>query len=185
MILSDYSILKLIRAGDIKIIPDLDETHIRPAGIRMHLGEKILIPEPGQTVDPTVPVHLSYKEVKLPEEGYVLHPGSFVLGSTYESIRTTKDIVGHIEGRSTIARLGLAIHCTSGMIDSMYDEPRAIVLEMTNQGVFNIVIKVRMPIGMLVLSQLTCAVQQASQDQYRNQESAVEPNLHFQSKKLP
>lgn len=184
MILSDGAILKLARSGEIEFIPTIDETHVRPAGIRMHLGEKILIPEPGKTVDPTLPTDLVYKEVELTEEGFMLQPGDFILGSTYEKIRTPNDIVGFIEGRSTIARLGLAIHCTSGIIDSMHDEPRSIVLEMKNLGVFNIILKSKMPIGMLVLSRMTCAVQQVSQDQYRNQNSVVAPNLTFQPKKI-
>lgn len=184
MILSDGAILKLTKSGEIEIIPAIDETHVRPAGIRMHLGEKILIPESGQTVDPTLPTNLVYKEVELPDDGFLLHPGDFILGSTYEKIRTPKDVVGFIEGRSTIARLGLAIHCTSGIIDSMHDEPRAIVLEMKNLGVFNIILKSKIPIGMLVLSRMTCAVQQESQVQYRNQTSVVAPNLMFQPKKI-
>jgi dCTP deaminase len=184
MILSDNAIMKLVASGDIEVIPALDKSHVRPVGIRMHLAHQILIPEPGQIVDPTMPVQLAYKELDLPEDGYVLEPGSFVLGSTYEKIRTPNDIVGHLEGRSTIARLGLSIHCTSGIIDSMYDEPRSIVLEMKNQGVYRIILKYKMPIGMLLLSKMTCAVQQSSQDQYRNQTSVVAPNLMFQPKKI-
>lgn len=184
MILSDNAIMNLVRSGDVEVFPPLDEMHLRPVGIRLHLARKILIPEPGQTVDPTMPVQLKYTEIEIPEEGYVLEPCSFVLASTYESIRTPKDIVGHLEGRSTIARLGLAIHCTSGIIDSMYDEPRSIVLEMKNLGVFRIIIKYKMPIGMLLLSKMTCPSQQSSQDQYRNQTSVVGPNLFFQPKKI-
>lgn len=184
MILSDNAIIHLVRAGKMEIDPPLDEEHVRPVGIRLHLASEILIPQPGQIVDPTVPMEIQYERREIPEDGFLLHPGSFVLGSTCERIRLPNTIVGHLEGRSTIARLGLAIHCTSGIIDGMHDDMRCIVLEMINHGVFTIVLKPKMPIGMLILSKMTCPVVQRSQEQYRDQLSTVAPNLHFQPKKL-
>lgn len=179
MILSDISIKEYIYAGKIQILPDFDEINIRPTGIRLHLAEEILVPINGQTIDLEHPIDIQYNRQIISDTGFLLRPGDFILGSTFESIRTSRDIVGHLEGRSTIARLGLSLHCTSGIIDGNYDEPRSIVLEMKNDGVFKLILKKRMAIGMLIFSELTCPIGQESQSQYRNQNSVLPPNLHF------
>lgn len=184
MILSDTTIKEMLKTEKIKIIPKIEDHHIRPAGIRVHLGNEILIPEPGQLVDITESCELIYNKLDLSENEYLLEPGMFILGSTYEKILTPPNIIGHLEGRSTVARVGMAIHCTSGIIDSMHDEPRAIVLEIKNIGNFTLKIKRLIPIGMLLFSELTSNITQKSQSQYRNQESAVAPNLNFQPKKI-
>ena len=60
----------------------------------------------------------------------MLHPGEFVLGSTLERIGVPDDLVGRIEGKSSLGRLGLLIHSTAGFIDAGFDGH--ITLELTN-----------------------------------------------------
>lgn len=184
MILSDITIKEMVKSGKIKIYPNIDEHHIRPTGIRVHLGEDLLLPVENQTIDITEHIDIKYKKIKIDEKGFILSPNMFVLGSTYESILMPSDIVGQLEGRSTVARVGMAIHCTSSIIDSMHNEDRKIVLEIKNIGNFNIVLRPKMPIGMLVFIKLSTHVEQQSQSQYKNQNSTVAPNLHFQPIKL-
>ncbi|PLX95376.1 MAG: dCTP deaminase [Desulfuromonas sp.] len=184
MILSDACIESSLESGEIEIFPPLDLDQIRPTGIRVHMGKEILVPCPGQKVDPSCPQEIKYKKYDIEKEEYVIEPNSFILGSTYEQILTSRKIVGHLEGRSTIARLGLSIHCTSGVIDSMHEETRSIVLEIKNQGNFSIVLKYKMPIGMLLFSSLTSPINQSPQSQYSGQSSALAPNLKFQPKSL-
>jgi dCTP deaminase len=179
MILSDVTIVEYIDAGKIKILPEFDRTDIRPTGIRLHLGEEILIPVEDQLVDLTAPSDIKYKRQTISTKGYILNPGMFILASTHEKVMTYPGIVGHLDGRSTFARLGLSLHCTSSIIDGIHDEPRAIVLEIKNNGFLKLVLKPKIPIGMLVFSKLSHPIRQSSQAQYRNQNSVEPPNLHF------
>src|SRR4051794_41784751 len=56
-----------------------------------------------------------------PEGVFMLHPGEFVLGSTLERIGVPDDLVGRIEGKSSLRRLGLILHSAAGVIDAGFD----------------------------------------------------------------
>jgi dCTP deaminase len=183
MTLSDTSIRALIGTGELQILPAFDGRDIRPTGIRLHLGDELLVPVAGQRIDLGGSVDPRYECATIPEDGYALSPGAFVLGATHECVRTPATVVGHLEGRSTLARLGLAIHCTSGIVDGNHDEARAVVLEMTNQGAFELVLRRRMPVAMLRFSRLTEPIGQRSQEQYRGQTGVRGPNLRFDPKR--
>ncbi len=182
MILSDKTIKNYISNGDIKIFPEFNLENIRPAGIRLHLGNELLIPIDGQTVDLNSDKNINFDRIKIPQEGFILRPGQFVLGSTYEKFQVPRDIVCHVEGRSTVARVGLAVHCTSAIIDGNYEEARTIVLEMKNQGPFEIVLHHRTALAMLSFSQLTTEIEQSSQKQYQGQDGVIAPNFKVQKK---
>ncbi|MCP4371262.1 MAG: dCTP deaminase [Deltaproteobacteria bacterium] len=183
MILSDVTIEEYVDSGKIQIFPEFDKADIRPTGIRVHLGYEILVPVENQVIDISKPIEIRYERLSLSEKGYLLKRDKFILASTYERIMTPRNIVCHLEGRSTIARLGLSIHCTSGIIDSNHDEARSIVLEMKNIGVFDLMIQPKNQIGMVVFSELSTLIRQQSQSQYKNQNSVTPPNLHFISDK--
>lgn len=176
MFLSDKTILEHIRNGIIRIEPGFDENDIRPNGIRVHLHHKLIKYE-AQTVDPTKTTDLVYKEIALSDNNYVLSPGEFVLGSTKESFITPRDILSIIDGRSTLARLGLNIHMTAASVDSLYDEPRTITLEIFNAGNIRIVLSDSMPIGALLFVKLDHPVVSGPQLQYFGQNGPVIANL--------
>lgn len=184
MILSDNEIIHLMQAGSIKVTPKVANHNVRPTGIRVHLGTEILIPVSGQLVDVTVPIDLQYNKIDLSQKEHILEPGDFVIGSTFEMFSMPDNIVGQLEGRSTIARLGMAIHCTSGIIDSMHNDHRSIILEIYNCGKFRIVLKPKIPVGMLLFCELSSDVAQTAQTQYEKQEGVTPPNLKFQPKGL-
>ena len=180
MILSDKTIKQSIINGDIKFFPEFNLANIRPAGVRLHLGNELLIPIAGQTVDLNANEEIKFDRVNICHEGYILHPGQFVLGSTYEKFQVPRNIVCHVEGRSTVARIGLAIHCTSGIIDGNFEEARTIVLEMKNQGPFNIILRYKAALAMLSFTQLTTEIEQGTQKQYQGQDGVVAPNFKHQ-----
>lgn len=182
MILSDRTIQNYLTSGKIKIFPEFRRADIRPAGIRLHLGSELLIPIEGQRVDLMANEDMQFQRVTIPPEGFILRPNQFVLGSTYEKFQVPRDIVCHIEGRSTVARIGLAVHCTSGIIDGNFEEARTIVLEMKNQGPFDIVLRTKAPLVMLSFSQLTTDIEQSTQKQYQGQDGVVAPNFKLQKK---
>lgn len=109
MILSDKTIAEYVKNGKIKILPDFDLSNIRPVGIRLHLGRKVLVPMAGQTIDLGGTDNAEYEKIEMTDEGYILKSGDFILASTYEKFQVPRDIVCQIDGRSTVARLGLSI----------------------------------------------------------------------------
>jgi len=182
MILSDKTIRDYIATGMIKIFPEFNLSDVRPAGIRLHLGDELLIPVEGQTVDLESNEEVKFNQVSILNNSFTLKPGQFILGTTFEKFQVPRNIVCHVEGRSTIARIGLAIHCTSGIIDGNFEEARTIVLEMKNQGPFDIELRYRTALAMLSFTQLSTDIEQATQKQYQGQEGAVAPNLKLQKR---
>lgn len=180
MILSDKLIKEYIEARKINIFPKFDYKDIRPAGIRLHLGPELLIPLEDQTVDFESDEDVKFDRIKIPKSGYILRPNQFILGSTFEIFQVPRNIVCHVDGRSTVARVGLAIHCTSGIIDGNFEEPRSIVLEIKNQGPFDIVLRYKNALAMLSFSLLTTDIEQPTQKLYQNQKGVVAPNLRLQ-----
>lgn len=179
MILSDQTIERYVKEERIRILPALDLSNIRPAGIRVHLGRDLLIPPSQGVLDIDSSEDLEYRKINIDDENYVLQRDSFALGATAESIFADRGLVCHLEGRSTIARLGLMVHCTSGIIDGIHEEPRAIVLELKNIGTFDLRLRSGLAIGMLVFSELSSPIRQRAQRQYEGQSSVAPPNLKF------
>ena len=88
-----------------------------------------------------------------------------------------RNIVTTLDGRSTVARIGLALHCTSLTADGNFERPNAITLEIKNEGNFNILLKPKMPVGMFIFHELTQEILQNVQFQYKNQFTVLPPDL--------
>jgi len=181
MFLSHKTIERLIADGQITIGPEFDLKDIRPVGVRIHIANEILVPEERQTVDLNEAVELKYKTVHLDKEEFYLEPGGFILGATYELIKTPKDVVCFLDGRSTIARLGLTTHITAAIIEGVYDSPHSTVLEIKNLGNFRIRLHYKNPIGMMCFAKITEPIEQELQSQYKSQEKVAPPNLKFRT----
>ena len=181
MFLSHVSIEKYIDEGLI-VITEFEKKNIRPVGVRVHLAKEILVPEPNQTVSIAEHQDIKYKEIDLTQEEFYLDPGQFVLGATLETIKTSSDLLVLLDGRSTVARLGLTTHITASVIDGTFEAPQVIVLEMKNVGNFRIKLKFKDPIAMLVFAQLKDPVEQKIQSQYgKKQTKVMPPNLNFRT----
>lgn len=179
MFLADKTIKEYIKLGKIKASPTIKNSDIRPTGIRLHLDKNILIPLPNQIIDFEKPNEVQYDSADISKNQYCLKKGDFLLCSTIEKIQTSKDLVCILDGRSTTARLGLTIHCTAFTFDNNHDELRTIVLEISNKGPFDILIKDGIPIGLLLFARLSDEIEQESQKQYANQITVMPPNLLF------
>jgi dCTP deaminase len=131
-VLTREEIEKELASGRLRIEP-LDRSQIGPASVDLHLGREIRVMD-GQTKGP---IHVledaeptgSIQIVEM-DEHYVLEPGQTVLGLTQERLFLPSDLCAWIEGRSRIARLGLAIHVTSGFVQPGVANHQ--VLEMSN-----------------------------------------------------
>ncbi len=133
MILSDGTIRRLLAEGRIAIEP-LEESFIQPASVDVRLGDTFLAFRRHTTsdIDPWNVSDDLMERVKV-EEGhpFILHPGEFVLGSTFERLTLPDDIVARIEGKSSLGRLGLLIHATAGFVDPGWANGQ-ITLELSN-----------------------------------------------------
>ena len=87
------------------------------------------------------------------EEPFILHPGEFVLGSTYEIVSLPDDLAGRLEGKSSLGRLGLLTHSTAGFIDPGFTGH--VTLELSNVATLPIKLWPGMKIGQLCLFRMT------------------------------
>lgn len=129
MILSDVGIRSYLESGDLRILdavpPEgktVNEKSIQPASVDLHLHEKFVYFPRGtkNLVDPleSDTKNLGREVILKPwEKGYVLRPSEFTLASTSEWIQIGGGIVGKLEGKSSLGRLGLIVHSTAGFID--------------------------------------------------------------------
>jgi dCTP deaminase len=90
-------------------------------------------------------------------EAFILHPGEFVLGSTYEVITLPDDIAGRLEGKSSLGRLGLLTHSTAGFIDPGFSGH--VTLELSNVATLPIKLWPGMKIGQLALFRLSSSAE--------------------------
>jgi dCTP deaminase len=187
VILTSDTIKKFVEDGQISIRPRFDEKQLRPLGLRVHIGESVLIPDTNQIVDLSAakPKEPTFQRLDLRASPLVMKPGDFALASTVESLKIHQTLACRLDGRSTLARLGLLVHCTSETIDSIHQDFRSIVLEIANVGPFELTIQLTIPysygIGMIVFETLSAPVDLSlEQDQYKDQTVVTPPNLGFE-----
>lgn len=161
MILSDRSLREQLDAGRIVIDP-LDDSLIQPSSVdvrishlfrvfRNHSRGVIDVKEDMSKL--TEPIEMPVGDDGVGDEAFMLHPGEFVLGSTYERIAVPEDLVGRVEGKSSLGRLGLLIHSTAGFIDAGFDGH--ITLELANVASLPITLYPGMKIGQVSFMQMT------------------------------
>ena len=91
------------------------------------------------------------------DEAFILHPGEFVLGSTYETVTLPDDIAARLEGKSSLGRLGLLTHSTAGFIDPGFSGH--VTLELSNMATLPIKLWPGMKIGQLCFFRLSSAAE--------------------------
>ncbi|MCK9368445.1 dCTP deaminase [Candidatus Dojkabacteria bacterium] len=159
MILSDKSIKAKIKSGEIKIEP-YDEKFLQPATYDLHLGSTFLVYDEAdqRPIDTKKPVENRMKKVELKDgDQYTIMPGEFILGHLIEITGVDNKHVGRLEGKSSIARLGLIIHTTAGFLDPGND--LRLTLEMVNLSPLPIIIYVGMKIAQIAFEELDQAVE--------------------------
>ncbi|WAP52303.1 dCTP deaminase [Arthrobacter sp. ATA002] len=94
-----------------------------------------------------------------PDEPFILHPGEFVLGSTYETVTLPDDIAARLEGKSSLGRLGLLTHSTAGFIDPGFSGH--VTLELSNMATLPIKLWPGSKIGQLCFFRLSSPAEYA------------------------
>jgi len=155
VLLSDRDIRAEIDLGRVKLEP-YDPSLLQPSSVDLRLDRlfRTFVNHRYTHIDPatqqddlTVLVEVSA------DEPFVLHPGEFVLGSTYEVITLPDDIAGRLEGKSSLGRLGLLTHSTAGFIDPGFSGH--VTLELSNVANLPIKLWPGMKVGQLCLFRLS------------------------------
>ena len=157
VILSDRSLREQLAAGRIVIDP-FDDSLVQPSSIDVRVSHlfRVFRNHTAPIIDVKLDMRALTELVEMPEDGseaFVLHPGEFVLGSTLERIALPDDLLGRVEGKSSLGRLGLLIHSTAGFIDAGWDGH--ITLELANVASLPITLYPGMKIGQVSFMQMT------------------------------
>lgn len=196
MRLCDRDIYEYIQDGKIKINPTPDYDQISGVTVDMRLGNKFRVFEDHQApyIDLSGPKaqvqealnSVMSDEIVIPDDkSFFLHPGELALAITHESVTLPSNIVGWLDGRSSLARLGLMVHVTAHRIDPGWSGN--IVLEFYNSGKLPLALKPLMKIGALsfeVLSNPAEKPYNAREDaKYKDQSGAVASRISSDKQK--
>ena len=160
MTYSDKDLKKIIKQGKLGFNPALNADQIGPASIDLKLaGEfKVFRTDKFSLLDTKKPLpeHFMQTITLEKDEPFIIHPGSFILASTIEYIKVPSDLVVNVEGKSSLARMGILVH-TAGFIDPGFEG--TITLEISNQSNIAVALYAGMYICQIAVSPLTSPAQ--------------------------
>jgi dCTP deaminase len=154
MFLSDSDILKEVKKGSITLKPFV-ESRLQPASYDILLGNKFVINEENITpfVDPAKKIYAKTREIILKDgDEFILHPGVSVLGTSKEFFGSDEFLI-QVGGKSSLARVGLMIHNTAGLINPGHF--LNITFELCNLNNVPIILRPGMEIAQLTFSKLS------------------------------
>ena len=172
MILSDGDIKKALSSKRIQITPTPDfKTQLGSCSIDLKLGGTFRVFEHSTNsfIDPSKKDYSNeitrVIKVKKGEE-FIMQPGDFVLAVTLENVKIPADLMGRLEGRSSLGRLGIVVHSTASIFDPGWDGKP--VLELGNLGRMAVVLTVGMRICAMTFEELSSS----SETPYSNKKNA-------------
>ena len=155
MLLSDRDIHARIAEGNIGLNP-FDPAMVQPSSVDVRLDRRFRLFDNHKYpyIDPSEDQpELTRLLETAPDEPFILHPGEFVLGATYEVISLGDDVAARLEGKSSLGRLGLLTHSTAGFIDPGFSGH--VTLELSNVSTLPIKLWPGMKIGQVCYFQLS------------------------------
>ncbi|GAA4402244.1 dCTP deaminase [Ornithinibacter aureus] len=155
MLLSDRDIRAEIDNGRVVLDP-WDPAMIQPSSIDVRLDKyfRLFDNHKYPVIDPSQDQPDLTRLVEVdPSDGFVLHPGEFVLGSTLEAVTLPDDLAARVEGKSSLGRLGLLTHATAGFVDPGFTGH--VTLELSNVATLPIMLWPGMKIGQLAFFRLS------------------------------
>lgn len=182
MKLSDRDIIQHLKIGKIVIEPQPDQSKIKGISVDLRLDNKfrvfndhtapyIDLSGPSSEVQKIMDTIMSDEVAIKEDEAFFLHPGELALAATLESVTIPDDLVGWLDGRSSLARLGLMVHVTAHRIDPGWHGQ--IVLEIFNSGKLPLALKPGMDICAINFETLSSAAikpyNKRKDAKYRNQ----------------
>ena len=155
MLLSDRDIRKELAGGRVVLDP-LDDAMVQPSSVDVRLDRffRLFDNHKYAVIDPAEDQPDLTRLVEVEGDGpFVLHPGEFVLGSTFETVTLPDDVAARLEGKSSLGRLGLLTHSTAGFIDPGFSGH--VTLELSNVATLPIKLWPGMKIGQLCFFRLS------------------------------
>ncbi|MFM1973722.1 MAG: hypothetical protein RLZZ345_806 [Actinomycetota bacterium] len=155
MLMSDRDIRASIEAGQIGLEP-LDMSLLQPSSFDVRIDRffRLFDNHKYAYIDPAEPQEELTRFIEVaPDEPFILHPGEFVLGSTYEFVKLPDNVAARLEGKSSLGRLGLVTHSTAGFVDPGFNGH--VTLELSNMATLPIKLWPGMKIGQLCFFQLS------------------------------
>lgn len=143
MVLSDVDIKRYIQQGKIRISPELPADQFGSCSVDFRLGSEFNIFEhsryPFIDLKSKTALEGIMSPVRVgPGEPFILQPREFVLAITEEKLELDDDVLGRLEGRSSLGRIGIIVHGTAGLFDPGWSGKAT--LELSNLG--------RMPVAL-------------------------------------
>ncbi|TSC65327.1 MAG: dCTP deaminase [Candidatus Doudnabacteria bacterium Gr01-1014_77] len=186
MILSDRDIKKAINSGRIKITPAPDfESQLGSCSIDLHLGNRFRVFKKTSFpyIDLKGPVDIKeiMEEIVVKKgEAFIMQPGDFALVTTVENLELPHDLLGRIEGRSSLGRLGIIVHGTASIFDAGWNGKPT--MELGNLGTMPIALYPGMRICAFTFEELTSKVDvpyaNKKNNKYSGQKSPLASKLH-------
>lgn len=155
MLLSDRDIRAELDAGRVRLDP-YEPAMVQPSSIDVRLDRwfRLFDNHKYAVIDPAQDQPELTRLVEVEgDDAFVLHPGEFVLGSTYEQVTLPDDVAARLEGKSSLGRLGLLTHSTAGFIDPGF--AGHVTLELSNVATLPIKLWPGMKIGQLCFFRLS------------------------------
>lgn len=197
MRLTDGQIEEYLAKGLIGIEPQPTPENISGVTVDIHLGHSfrviddhaapyIDISGKREDIDKAIQRVMSSEIILTNDEQFFIHPGEFALAVTHEAVTLPDNIVGWLDGRSSLARLGLMVHVTAHRIDPGWSGQ--IVLEFYNSGKLPLALRPSMKIGALsfeVLSQACVRPYSKREDaKYKDQRGAIASRISADHQKI-
>ena len=160
MLLSDRDIRAEVASGRVVLEP-FDPAMVQPSSVDVRLDRwfRLFDNHKYAVIDPASEQPELTRLVEVaPDEPFVLHPGEFVLGSTYEQVTLPDDVAARLEGKSSLGRLGLLTHSTAGFVDPGFSGH--VTLELSNVATLPIKLWPGMKVGQLCFFRLSSAAEQ-------------------------
>ncbi len=159
VLLSDRDIRAELKSGRVRLDP-CDLAMVQPSSVDVRLDRyfRLFDNHKYPYIDPAEDQPELTRLIEAAEgEPFVLHPGEFVLASTYESISLPDDIAARVEGKSSLGRLGLLTHATAGFVDPGFEGH--VTLELSNVATLPIKLWPGMKVGQLCFFRLSSAAE--------------------------
>lgn len=186
MILSDRDIKKALKDKRIEISPTPDfSSQLGSCSIDLRLGDTFRVFEHSKHsfIDPSKKDFSNEitREIRLKKgESFMMQPGDFVLAVTLEKVKIPADLMGRLEGRSSLGRLGIVVHSTASIFDPGWDGKP--VLELGNLGRMAVSLTVGMRICAMTFEELSSPAETPYTSKkfakYNFQDAPVESRIH-------
>ncbi len=186
MILSDGDIKKALKEKRIEITPTPDfSTQLGSCSVDLRLGDTFRVFEHSKYsfIDPSKKDFSNEitREIKIKKgDVFMMQPGDFVLAVTLEKVKIPPDLMGRLEGRSSLGRLGIVVHSTASIFDPGWDGKP--VLELGNLGRMAVSLTVGMRICAMTFEELSSPAETPYTSKkfakYKFQDTPIESRIH-------